>query len=97
MSQQNEKTITQATESARARLQHEANQYGAMAEPLVCMQYLFFRSCIQEAHLYALLDQLSTGKMNAGELQKRFVDHANRIASDLAERRGSGKLVNARK
>jgi hypothetical protein len=77
-----EEELSEATERARTRLQHWSQQY-VNAEPIVISQYLLFRSFIQEAHLYALLDQLSTGKMEVAELQKRFIDHANRIADEL--------------
>jgi hypothetical protein len=88
-----ESFLLEETERAKSRLQHEANQYGAMAEPLVVIQYLLFRSFIQEAHVYALLDQLSTGKMELLELQKRFIDHANRIATELQIKSAGSRLV----
>lgn len=88
-----EEDISEATERVRRRVQSEANQTGALAEPLVVIQWLIYRSLIQEAHLYALLDQLSTGKIDHAEMQKRFVDHANRIVTELQFKRGTGKLV----
>jgi len=88
-----EKELSEATERAKSRLVQEAAQYVGGAEPLVVMQYIFFRSLIQEAHLYALIDQLQTGKIELAELQKRFIDHANRIAGELSARRSTGGIV----
>ena len=88
-----EKEITEQTHSARSRLEFEAKQYSSVAEPLEIVQYLLFRSYLQEAHLYAILDQWGTGKWNVNELQKRFIDHAQRIASELQASRGVGQLA----
>lgn len=87
------KELMEETERAKSRLQHEANQYGAMAEPLVTVQYLLFRSFIQEAHIYAMLDQIGTGKIDYAEMQKRFIDHANRIATELQIKSSGSSLV----
>lgn len=92
-----EEELLEATERARKRIQQEANQTGALAEPLVIIQWLIYRSLIQEAHLYALLDQLATGKIDHAEMQKRFVDHANRIVTELQFKRGKAGIVTPKK
>jgi hypothetical protein len=77
-----EQTIKERTERAIAILK-QASADSCQGEPLEVIQYLMFRSYVMEAHHYALLDQLSTGKLDADELQRRFADNVEATAGAL--------------
>jgi hypothetical protein len=77
-----EPTLKERTDRAIAALRQAAAD-SCQGEPLEVIQYLMFRSYVIEAHHYALLDQLRTGKLDADELQRRFADYIESSAGAL--------------
>jgi hypothetical protein len=88
-------TVKERTERAMAILRQAAADSCA-GEPLEIIQYIMFRSYVLEAHHYALLDQLRTGKLDADELQQRFSDHVEAAAGALTAKFQSLKALHRR-
>ena len=95
MDDQSSLSIKERTERAIAVLR-QASADSCQGEPLEVIQYLMFRSYVMEAHHYALLDQLRTGKLDADELQRRFADYIESSAGALASRFQSLKALHRR-
>jgi len=85
MSDQNSNTVKERTDRAISILRQAAAD-SCQGEPLEIIQYIMFRSYVLEAHHYALLDQLKTGKLDADELQRRFADHVEATAGALTSK-----------